>query len=174
LAAAGIARGRPTVSLVRKQFIRFLIVGASNTAITLLAYAGAIHIGVRYLPAGAGAYALGVVNGFVLNRAWTFSHTGRIARSAVRYAAVTAIGVFLNLVLLRAAVGLGVPRAAGELAAVAPVTLLTFALNRAWAFAASDVPSYPPAQLAGRARRWVRGRVRARAASGTAGAGDRG
>jgi len=174
LAAAGIARGRPTVGLVRQQFIRFLIVGASNTAITLLAYAGAIHIGVRYLPAGAAAYSLGGLNGFVLNRRWTFSHTGRIARSAVRYAAVTAIGVCLNLVLLRLAVAIGVPRAAGEVAAVAPVTLLTFALNRAWAFAASDVSSYPPAQLAGRARHWVRGRVRARPASGTAGAGDRG
>jgi putative flippase GtrA len=159
---------------VRWQLIRFLIVGAANTAITLLAYAGAVHAGVRYLPAGAGAYALGGINGFVLNRNWTFSHRGRVAHAAARYAAVTATGIVLNLVLLRLAVGLGVPRAAGEVAAVAPVTLLTFALNRAWAFAASDVPSYPPAQLAGRARRWVRGRARARAASGAAGASDRG
>ena len=159
---------------MRKQFVRFLIVGASNTAITLLAYAAAIHAGVRYLPAGAGAYALGGVNGFVLNRTWTFSHTGRIWHSAVRYAAVTTIGISLNLVLLRLVVGMGGPRPAGEIAAVAPVTLLTFALNRAWAFSVSDVPSYPPAQLAGRARRWVRGRVRARTASGAAGAGDRG
>jgi len=159
---------------MRRQFLRFLIVGASNTAITLLAYAGAIHAGVRYLPAGAGAYALGGVNGFVLNRSWTFSHSGRIARTAARYAAVTALGVVLDLALLRLAVGLGVPRAAGQVVAVAPVTLLTFALNRAWAFAASDVPSYSPALVAGRARRWVRGRAHARAASGTAGAGDRG
>jgi putative flippase GtrA len=158
---------------VGRQFLRFLVVGASNTAITLLAYAAAIHVGVRYLPAGAGAYALGGVNGFALNRAWTFAHHGRIGQAAARYAAVTALGILLNLALLRLAIGLGVPRAAGEVAAVAPVTLLTFALNRAWAFAASDVPSYPPAQLAGRARRWVRGRARARAASGTAGAGDR-
>jgi putative flippase GtrA len=171
---AAIAPRRPTVGLVRTQFLRFLVVGASNTAITLLAYAGAIHIGVRYLPAGAAAYSLGGINGFVLNRRWTFSHHGRIWHAAVRYAAVTAIGIVLNLVLLRVAIAIGVARAAGEAAAVAPVTLLTFALNRAWAFRASDVPSYPPAQLAGRARRWVRGRVRARAANGTAGAGDRG
>ena len=157
-----------------KQFLRFVVVGASNTAITLLAYAAAIHVGVRYLPAGAGAYLLGGVNGFALNRTWTFSHHGRVARAAARYAAVTAIGVFLNLALLRLAVAVGVPRAGGEVATVAPVTLLTFALNRAWAFASSDVPSYPPARVAGRARRWVRGRVRARAASGAAGAGDRG
>jgi putative flippase GtrA len=159
---------------MRRQFVRFLIVGLSNTAITLLAYAGAIHVGVRYLPAGAGAYLLGGANGFVLNRSWTFAHHGRVGQAAVRYAAVTAIGVVLNLALLRAAVAIGVPHAAGEVAAVAPVTLLTFALNRAWAFSASDVSSYPPAQLAGRARRWVRGRVRPRPARGTAGAGDRG
>ena len=174
MTAAATGRGRPTVTVVRKQFTRFLIVGVANTAITLLAYAGLFHAGVRYLPAGAVAYSLGGVNGFLLNRRWTFSHTGRVWHAAVRYAAVTAIGVFLNLVLLRLAVAVGVPRPAAEVAAVAPVTLLTFALNRAWAFAASDVPSYPPAQLAGRARRRVRGRVRARAASGTAGAGDRG
>jgi putative flippase GtrA len=153
---------------VRKQFLCFLVVGASNTAITLLSYGGLIHAGVRYLPAGAVAYSLGGANGFVLNRRWTFSHHGRIRHAAVRYAAVTAIGVFLDLALLRLGVGLGVPRAAGEVAAVAPVTLLTFALNRAWAFAASDVASYPPALVAGRARRWVRGRARARPASGTA------
>ena len=161
---------------MRQQFLRFLIVGAANTAITLLAYAGAIHVGVRYLPAGAAAYSLGGVNGFVLNRRWTFAHHGRIWHTAVRYAAVTAIGVVLNLALLRLAVAIGVPRAGGEIVAVAPVTLLTFALNRAWAFAPSDVPPSPPAQLAGRARRRVRGRARARAraASGTAGASDRG
>jgi putative flippase GtrA len=174
LTAAGIGRTSRTVALVRSQFLRFLIVGVSNTAITLLAYAGAIHIGVRYLPAGAGAYLLGGVNGFALNRSWTFSHHGRVGHAAARYAAVTAVGIVLDLALLRLAVAIGVPRAAGEVAAVAPVTLLTFALNRAWAFSVSDVPSYPPAQSAGRTRRWVRGRVRARAASGTAGAGDRG
>lgn len=148
---------------MRSQLLRFLVVGASNTAITLLAYSGAIHAGVRYLPAGAGAYALGGINGFVLNRRWTFSHTGRIARAAARYAAVTATGVVLDLALLRLAVGLGVPRAAGQVAAVAPVTLITFALNRAWAFGSSDVPPYPPAQPAGRTRHRVRGRIRARA-----------
>jgi putative flippase GtrA len=155
------------------QFLRFLVVGASNTAITLLAYAGALHLGVRYLPAGACAYALGGVNGFVLNRSWTFSHHGRKAGAAVRYAVVTAIGVLLNLVLLKTAVALGVPRAAGEVASVVPITLITFALNRAWAFSASDVPSSPPALAAGRARRLVRGSARARPAGGAA-AGDGG
>jgi putative flippase GtrA len=157
---------------VRTQLLRFLVVGAANTAITLLAYAGAIHAGVRYLPAGAGAYALGGVNGFVLNRAWTFAHRGHILPAAARYAAITAAGIVANVALLRAAIALGVPHAAGEVAAVAPVTLLSFALNRAWAFP-SDVPSLPPALVPDRARRRLRRGARAGAADPAA-AGDRG
>jgi putative flippase GtrA len=157
---------------VRTQLLRFIVVGVSNTAITLVAYAAAIHVGVRYLPAGAAAYALGGVNGFLLNRTWTFSHRGHILPAAARYAAVTAGGMLVNLALLRAAIALGVPRAAGEIAAVAPVTLLSFALNRAWAFAV-DAASLPPALVPDRARRRVRGAARAGGADPAA-ASDRG
>jgi putative flippase GtrA len=157
---------------VRVQLLRFATVGAANTAITLGAYALAVRAGMRYLPAGAVAYALGGVNGFVLNRAWTFSHKGRALPAAARYAAVMALGILANLVLLRTAVALGVPRAAAEAAAVAPVTLVTFALTRAWAFA-DDVPSLSPALVAGRLRRGMRRTARARVTDPAA-ASDRG
>jgi putative flippase GtrA len=161
---------------VRTQLLRFLAVGATNTAITLIVYAAALHVGVGYLPAGAVAYALGGLNGFLLNRAWTFAYRGRILPAAARYAVITAVGIGLNLALLRAAIAMGVPRAAGELAAVAPVTLLSFALNRAWAFAppdSSDVSSLTPAMVTGRARRRVRRAARA-GTTDPAAAGDGG
>ena len=158
---------------LRVQLLRFAIVGAANTGITLVVYAAAIHAGVHYLPAGAAAYALGGANGFFLNRAWTFSHTGRMLPAAARYAVVTGLGIVANLALLRAAVTVGVPRAGAEAAAVAPVTLLTFALNRAWAFAA-DAPSLTPHVLvAGRAHRGLRRHARTGGADPAA-AGDRG
>ena len=69
---------------LRVQLLRFAIVGAANTAITLAAYAAAIHAGMPYLTAGAAAYALGGANGFVLNRTWTFSHKGRALPAAAR------------------------------------------------------------------------------------------
>ncbi|WP_037409885.1 GtrA family protein [Candidatus Solirubrobacter pratensis] len=141
---------------MRTQLLRFIAVGASNTAITLAAYAAALRLGVRYLPAGAAAYALGGVNGFLLNRTWTFAHRGHILPAGARYAAVTAAGIVANLALLRAAISLGVPRAADEVAAVAPVTLVSFALNRAWAFAVIDDPSLPPALVPDRGRRRLR------------------
>ncbi len=158
---------------MRTQLLRFVVVGASNTAITLAAYAVLVAAGVRYLPAGAVAYALGGVNGFVLNRTWTFAHRGHILPAAARYAVITAGGIAINLALLRAAIALGVPRAAGEVVAVAPVTLISFALNRAWAFAVIDVSPLPPALVPDRARRRVRHGARARVADPAA-AGDRG
>jgi putative flippase GtrA len=127
---------RSASALLRAQFIRFVIVGCGNTAITLVTYSIALGAGLRYLPAGALAYALGGVNGFVFNRRWTFAHRGNILPAAARYAAIQAAGIVLNLLLLRGVVALGVPHAAAEIAAIAPVTLMTFALNRAWAFSA--------------------------------------
>jgi putative flippase GtrA len=158
---------------MRTQLLRFMIVGASNTAITLLAYAALVAAGVHYLLAGAAAYALGGANGFVLNRTWTFAHRGHILPAAARYTAVTAVGIAVNLALLRAAIALGVPRSAAEFAAVAPVTLVAFALNRAWAFAAIDAPPIPPALVPDRARLRARRGAGARIADPAA-AGDRG
>jgi putative flippase GtrA len=149
-----------------------VIVGAGNTALTLIAYAIAIRLGVRYLPAGAGAYALGAANGFVWNRRWTFAHRGHILPAAAHYAAITAVGIAANLLLLRAVVHAGVPHEAAEIVAVAPVTLVTFALNRAWAFAVTDAASSPPALVPDRARRRVRRGARARGADATT-TGDR-
>jgi putative flippase GtrA len=154
------------------QLLRFVAVGASNTAITLVSYAVGIHAGMPYLIAGALSYSLGGVNGFVLNRSWTFAHRGHIVPAAARYAAVTALGIAANLALLRAAIAAGVPRDLGEIAAVAPVTLVSFALNRAWAFAPDD-SSLPPGLDAGRPRRGVRRRAVPRW-PGAAAAGDRG
>jgi putative flippase GtrA len=121
-------------SLVR-QFLRFGVVGVMNTVLTLVAYAAAIRVGVRYLPAAAGAFTLGALNGFVLNRAWTFEHRGRALTSGARYAAVQLVGLGANVALLWTAVHLAaLGHLPGELAAAAPVTVLTFCLSRLWVF----------------------------------------
>jgi putative flippase GtrA len=145
------------VASARLQLARFAAVGVTNTAVTLGTYALALRLALPYLPAGALAYAFGAGNGFLLNRAWTFRRRGRPAR----YLAVVAAGLMANALLLRGAVGLGVPRVAAEVAVAAPVTLLTFALSRAWAFA-SDVPSYPSPLLDARRRRRRERRLPAR------------
>jgi putative flippase GtrA len=134
------------------SFVRFCLVGVTNTAVTLGVYAVGLRLAVPYLPAGALAYALGAGNGFVLNRAWTFRVRGR----PWRYLVVVGAGLIMNALLLRVAVGMSVPRGLAQVAVAAPVTLVTFALSRSWAFP-PDVPSsYPPVAGLRRARRFKR------------------
>jgi putative flippase GtrA len=120
---------------ILRQLVRFGLVGVTNTLLTFVAYAAAIRIGVRYLPAAAAGFLLGALNGFVLNRAWTFQHGGRALASGWRYAVVQLVGLGANLAVLWAAVHLGrFGHLPGEVVAAAPVTLLTFALSRLWVF----------------------------------------
>jgi putative flippase GtrA len=138
--------------LVVAQFVRFATVGATNTVVSLLAYAVALRAGAPYLPAGAAAFGLGALNGFLLNRAWTFRHAGRALPAGARYAIVQLLGLGATVGLLWVAVhGVGVPRLPGEVVAAGPVTLLTFALSRLWVFEARpshDEAASPPALAA--------------------------
>jgi putative flippase GtrA len=117
------------------QLARFLLVGVSNTAITLVVYAALVPAGVPPVAASVAAFAAGAVNGFRLNRAWTFRSERRGVATAARYATVAAFGVGLNALGVALAVDVGeLPKLAGELAALPPVTVTTFALSRALVF----------------------------------------
>jgi len=131
------------------QLMRFGTVGAANTAISFLAYAGALRLGVRYLPAGAGAFALGALNGFVLNRAWTFAHRGPALQAGWRYLVVQLTGLIADVALLRLVVhAIGLGRLPAQLLAAVPVTLLCFALSRVWVFDARRLRGQPVAHAA--------------------------
>ncbi len=130
----GMARSLPS------QFWRFGAVGATNTAVTLASYAVALRVGAPYLVAGALAFALGALNGFVLNRTWTFVHDGPLAAAGARYAVVQLIGMGADLALLRAGVrGLHLAHLGAQVAAMPPVTVLTFVLSRTWTFRPAPV-----------------------------------
>jgi putative flippase GtrA len=118
------------------QLVRFGLVGFTNTALTLATYAVLSGLHVPVALAGAGGWAVGAVNGFVLNRAWTFRGAARGALPAARYAVVALAGSGLNAALVSIAVSeQHLPRFAGELAVLPPVTLLSFVLCRSWVFA---------------------------------------
>jgi putative flippase GtrA len=127
---------RPRVPTVLAQLVRFGLVGATNTALTLATYAALVAVHAPVPLAGAGGWGVGAVNGFLLNRAWTFRGAARGALPAARYAIVALAGSALDAALLAIAVGeQHLPRIAGGLAVFPPVTLLTFVLCRGWVFA---------------------------------------
>jgi putative flippase GtrA len=118
------------------QAVRFALVGATNTALTLCAYGALVLAGVPGPVAGAAGWALGAINGYRLNRGWTFGSAMRGLTPAARYVVVQALGAGLDAVGVGLAVGDGhLHRLDGQLAILPAVTLLTFALCRGWVFA---------------------------------------
>ncbi len=127
---------RPRVPPVILQLVRFGLVGAVNTALTLATYSVMLALGSPVALAGAVGWGVGGVNGYLLNRAWTFKGAARGAVPAARYVVVQLMGSALNAALVAIAVGEEhLPRVAGELAVLPPVTILTFVLCRGWVFA---------------------------------------
>ena len=116
-----------------RQLVRFLVVGLSNTLISFVAYRLLLAGGVAYAPAALLAFVPGAVNGYVLNRRWTFAarDTRRARVLYVMTQAAAAVSLSLLVVLL---VHAGFSRVGAYVLAVPPVTLAAFTANRLWTF----------------------------------------
>jgi putative flippase GtrA len=117
------------------QLARFTAVGAGNTIVSYVVFASLVAVTCPYRLAGAAAFAAGAVNGYRLNRRWTFESEdgpGRLLRyAAVQMGGLVAttllLGFFVEEVRLGRLVSYGLT--------VVVVTLATFAANRSWVFA---------------------------------------
>ncbi len=136
---------RSSGASVAVQFVKFGIVGVSNTLLTFAVYTLLLKgFGVWYLAASAIGFVVGAVNGFLWNRRWTFrGHVGD-ALTPVRWGIVQGCGLGLNLGLLYLFVhDAGLDKLLGQAFATVVVTVLTFIANRAWTFRAG-----PPVAVA--------------------------
>lgn len=118
------------------QFVKFGIVGVSNTVIAFAVYTLLLKaFGVWYVAASGIGFAIGAVNGFLWNRAWTFKgHVGD-ALTPVRWFVVQGCGLLLDLGLVYVLVdGAGMDKLLGQAVTTVVVTVITFFVNRAWTF----------------------------------------
>ncbi len=118
------------------QFVKFGIVGIANTMLTLTVYVVLVKVlGVWYLGASAIGFAVGAVNGFLLNRRWTFREHVGDALTPVRWCIVQGCGLLANLGLVYLFVDDGhLDKLLGQACATAIVVVITFFVNRAWTF----------------------------------------
>jgi len=125
------------------QFVKFGIVGVSNTLLTLFVYTLLLKVfGVWYLAASAIGFAVGAVNGFLLNRRWTFREHVGDAFTPVRWGIVQTCGLGLNEGLLFLLVhDAGMDKLIAQVCATAVVTVTTFIANRAWTFRMRTQPA---------------------------------
>jgi putative flippase GtrA len=115
---------------LRGQLGRFLLVGVSNTLVSIVAYRLLLRLGVPYVAAAALAFAAGAANGYVLNRRWTFRAADTWAARG-SYVAVQVLGLVASALLVWAVVELGgLGARAAQLVVIPVVTALTFVLSR--------------------------------------------
>ncbi len=123
-----------------RQLLRYCLVGCANTAVTLGSYALGLALGAPYLAAGVVAFGLGAVNGYVLNRAWTF-RARDTWRARTTYLGVQLAAVAANAALLHTLVGsLDTDRLLAQVLALPPVTIATFVANRLVTFRRPATP----------------------------------
>jgi putative flippase GtrA len=119
---------------VAKQFGRFVVVGASNTLLSLAVYVVLLAVGVPYLVAAALGFAAGAANGYLLNRWWTFSAPPASARQVAAYLIVQVVGLLITVAVVGLLHG-RTPGLVGQAVAIPLATVAMFSLNRTWTFA---------------------------------------
>ena len=125
------------------RFLKFALVGLSNTAITFAVFnLLAIVLGLPVLPANALAWVAGFANSFIWNRSWTFGDRTRLplGRVLTRFAASSLVALAVSTVviasldaLLRHGHGVGRLNAL-EGAAVAAALVVNYFLSSQWVF----------------------------------------
>jgi putative flippase GtrA len=128
---------RSPVPSSARQLGRFVVVGVSNTMLSYVAYAALVAISVPYAVAGAVGFAVGAVNGYRLNRRWTFRSADSTG-ARLRYLAVQLTGLGATTFLLWLFVDGGhLHRLVSYALTIPLVTVATFVANKMWAFAAT-------------------------------------
>jgi len=120
-----------------KQFIRFGIVGVSNTLIALTIYYILLLIGVHYILSNVIAFAISVQNAYYWNRKYVFkqvkgSKKGRqLARVYVSYGFTFLLSTGLLFLMVDV---LGISELIAPLINLCITIPLNFLLNKFWAF----------------------------------------
>ena len=122
--------------------LRFAMVGTSGVLVNLVAFAALRGAGAAAVPAAAGAFAAALANNFWWNRAWTFSArcAGTARRQAARFLTVSGGAFSVTACVLSLARSQGAAPLVADAVAIAVAAPLSYAANRAWTFARSDVP----------------------------------
>ncbi len=118
------------------QFIKFGLVGFSNTLISYVTYALLVYLDVYYQIANIVAFTISSLSGFVLNRSWVFDgKNGHIVKQLLKYYLVYGSSLILSLVLTYIWIELvGVNKYLPPIINLIITVPYNYLLNKVWAF----------------------------------------
>ena len=119
-----------------RSAIRFGLVGIVNTAIGLgTIFTCKYALGFGDVAANAAGYALGLLASFVLNRQWTFVHSGAVLPAFARFMLVFGVAYAVNITVVLGAIRwLGVDADLAHITGMVPYTVVFYLGSRHFAF----------------------------------------
>jgi len=85
-----------------KIFIKFCLVGGTNTLLTLLTfYILNTALGINYILSSTLGYCVGMVNSYILNKRWTFYDNEKvILNQFIKFVTVNLMSLSINLLVM--------------------------------------------------------------------------
>lgn len=124
------------------QGVRFIVVGLVSNLILYLLYLALTTLGLGHKTAMTLLYAIGVLQTFVFNKHWTFSHHGHISQSLLRYLAAYGSCYVINFISLYIFVDyLGLSHVLVQGIAIIGIAIILFLLQRYWVFTFEMIPT---------------------------------
>ena len=129
-----------------KKFLRFLVIGCSNTIVSFAVYIMAI----KFLPNSIGmtsvaqivSYSAGILWSFIWNRLWVFQSKERVINEGFRFLVVQISLLLASALMIGLAVDIfNTHRIWAWIIVMAIITLLNYALLKFWAFRNGKNPS---------------------------------
>lgn len=118
------------------QLLRFGIVGVTSNGVLYLAYLLLTNTGLGAKTAMSLLYVVGVIQTFVFNKRWSFSHGGTHGPAFIRYCIAYVGGYLLNLLALFVLVDIhGHPHQVVQGILILTLAALMFILQKYWVFA---------------------------------------
>lgn len=116
------------------QFMKFSIVGASNTLATILTYSILVHYGVNFVIANIIGYSVGILNSYFWNSKWVFNSKFQ-PKAAIKFICVNLVVLSINTLLLYLLVkNIKMNAYISQLVVIVVGMAINFILNKVWTF----------------------------------------
>ena len=120
---------------VRRQLLRYALVGAFNTALTFATYSGLVALGVPYFVANLAGMTLSVSVGYLLSRGLVFDQAKQAwTESAWKYVATFASQYLVGTAAIGFLIAVGMGKIVSWLVAAPAMVAVSFVLQKWWVF----------------------------------------